>query len=192
MKLLLIVAAVAALIALIPYLRIFIKRLELYFRLRAYCRRKGCILLPTHTFWMFGSRRGRRCDFYIVSDFAVYSVKLWAMRSYHTELHITDDGSYFVRGYLAFAAGLLSRVPVDSKRRRLHICDFRPDFRDEWYIKPFYPVLLINPTCYEFRYNTNDGETVVGAGEMLHGMYIYTLSRLLGELDSIEQGMNWR
>ena len=53
-------------------------------------------------------------------------------------------------------------------------------------------MLLINPTCYEFRYNTNDGETVVGAGEMLHGMYIYTLSRLLGELDSIEQGMNWR
>ena len=72
MKLLLIVAAVAALIALIPYLRIFIKRLELYFRLRGYCRRKGFALQPTHTFWMFGSRRGRRCDFYIVSGFAVY------------------------------------------------------------------------------------------------------------------------
>ena len=178
---------IAAAIIAVPFVwcgvRILIKRLSLYFRLTSVCRKNGARLIPTHLLWMFGGRNGVTCDFYIEAPDTVYSVKLFPMHRYHTELHFTDDGKYYIRSFVAFAAGILTKLPVDSKRKTLTDYDLLHDFRSEWHMKRFCPVLLINPVCREIRYVTRNDSKILGAGEMVNGMHIYPLSRFLGGLE---------
>lgn len=177
----LIVAPILALPFIWCALRIFVKRLSLYFKLTSVCRKNDLNLIPTHTFWQFGGRKGGTCDFYIEAPDIVYSVKLIPMRSYHTELHFTDDGKYYIRSSVVLARG---NADVDSKRKTLTDYDFRYDFRSEWHMKRFSPVLLVNPICREIKYVSRNRSKILGAGEMVNGMYIYSLSRFLSELEA--------
>ncbi len=179
-----IIAVIAATPLLCIFLRIFCKRLTLRSRLAHKCKSLGAELVPTHRLWMFGQNGGAHCDFFIVGKRTVYAVKLFSVRRYHTELHFTDDGKYFIRSFVAFAAGMLSKTPVDSKRKAFAAVDFRQGSRQEWYMKKFTPVLLVNPMPYEIRYDTHDESRILGAGEVVGNMHIFSLSRFLGELDA--------
>lgn len=183
MKLLIIAVLVAAVIYLLPYIRLTVKRFGLARRLKAFCKKTGARLYKNHPLWMFGGSRGRACDFYIETGETIWAVKLFGMKRRTTELCFTDDRRYFIRSYIAFAAGMFSRVPLDSAKRVLPAYDFRAGFRDEWYVKRFKPVLLINPVCLQINY-VSDESRIVGAGEMLNDMYIYSSSRLISDIET--------
>lgn len=184
MKLLIFAVLIAAVIYLLPYIRVGIRRIMLAIKLSSLCERTGARLYKTHQLWLFGGSRGRACDFYIETGETVWSVKLFGMKRRTTELCFTDDRRYFIRSYIAFAAGMFSRVPLDSKKRELPAYDFRAGFRDEWYMKRFKPVLLVNPVCLQINYTSAGGNRIVGAGEILNDMYIYSSSRLISDIET--------
>ncbi len=174
--------AAVAVIAVIPFLyrlcRIFSKRMAMRSELMRTCKLRGLELLPTHSFWMFGRNGGAHCDFYLVGKRTAYAVKLFTTRSYHMELHFTDDGRYYTRKYLSFNAW-------DTRYRRLVAYDFREGLRPEWRMKEIVPVLLINPICREIDYVTRNVKMPLGAGDVVNNMRIYTISRLLEKLEAI-------
>lgn len=179
-----IIAAVAAAPFLYSRCRLFCKRVSMASKLRRACKANGSELIPTHALWMFGGRRGENCDFYIVGARTVYAVKLFPVNFYHTELHFTDDGKYFIRRYVAFAAGMLGMEPNDSRRRSIYAYDFKYKFQGEWYMKKVCRVLLVNPTPYEIRFDARDGSRILGAGDTADNMRIYTVSKLIARLEA--------
>lgn len=173
---------IATVIYLLPYIRVASRRILLVGKISSLCKRIGARLHKNHPLWLFGGSRGRACDIYIETDETAWSVKLFGMKRRTTELCFTDDRRYFIRSYIAFAAGMFARVPLDSKKRELPAYDFRAGFRDEWYMKRFKPVLLINPVCLQINYTSACGNRIVGAGEIMNDMYIYSSSRLMSDI----------
>ena len=178
--------SLVALIALCPYVRCLIKRLICMKKIKKTCRKKGYSLHPTHPFWFFGSRYAKRCDAYVETPNEVFAIKLFAIPKRHTVLVFKENGEYFVRRFLAFLSwGSSIRFPIDGRHHPLPLYDFRYEYQRTWEIKTPRRILLVNPVSMEFRRRPSHGsETILGAGDIVNGMEIHSLSRLLGEMES--------
>ena len=189
MKFLLLVLAFIALLWLFPFIRIFCKRLSLRRRLIAACNKNGWQLSPTHRFWYFGRKSDERCDFHIVTKHDVYSVKLFAVKRRSSTLVLTGGHGYFIRGYLGLIGiyGGAATIPLDGRRQVLPQYRFREGFDASWEIKHHHKILLLSPTPFEIRRIPQYGrEEIVGAGELVLDMHLYSLSRLLGRIEQLE------
>ena len=186
MEFLLIIITVTAVIILWPYVRIFLKRLEMATEISKCCKKNGYKLIKNHSLWIFGSKNGNKCDFYVETPNNVYSVKLWGMPNYKTKLCFTQDGKYYVKGYgiwLLFGGHFVGGT--SSRPRPVSNYDFRSNFREEWYIKNFIPVLLVNPVCADIMKEGKDKNLLpVVWGESVNGASIYKITRLIGELEA--------
>ncbi len=185
MELLLFTAVLLLLIACFPYFRIFVKRLLMRHKLRSVCRRKEFALIPAHRLWLFGSRNGRRCDFYIDTPNAVYAVKLFGILRHTNKLVFQRDGRYVIRRHIAFISSIAMSIvyPIDSDSKAFPPYNFRYRYRNEWYLKAHRSVLLLSPTCMEVRVATSTGEKVIGNRETFADMTLFSLSGLIGELE---------
>ena len=188
MEVCLFLAAVGMTIFLLPFVRIFWKRLTARRKIGGLCRRMGFSLHPTGRCWIFGRRMVKTCDFYVETPETVYAVKWFAMKKRGQYLIFTFDGTFRVRKFLNFASsrGGYARFFRDTKPQKLPDYDFRAGFRDEWYLKDVRTVLLLNPTCIEVHLNKVDRESLIGNGEAVAGMAMHTLSSFLGELERSE------
>lgn len=177
---------VIALIMLFPYIRCFFKRVICMAKIKRLCRKKRYQLHPTHPLWFLGNRRTQRCDCYIETPNEVFAVKLFGMSRRRTVLIFKENGEYVIRHFLAFLSyGSAIAYPLNSKPKRMPIYDFRFQYKNEWEIKTPRQVLLINPVSMEFRRQPqHGGEIIVGAGDIVNGMEIDSLSRLLSDLEN--------
>ena len=177
---------IVAVIALFPYIRCFFKRLKCMYKIKRLCRNKNYKIHATHPLWFLGSKHTKKCDFYIETANEVFAVKLFGMPRRRTILLFKENGEYFIRSFIAFAPyGSAIRYPIDSKAKPMPVYDFRYKYRDEWEIKTPRRVLLVNPVSMEYkRQPRHSGEITVGAGEIVNGMEIDSLPRLLGDLES--------
>ena len=182
MKTLLIAALAALIIFLFPYIRVIFKRVSLGIRIKKLCADGRVKLHKTRPLWLFGLRIGKKCDFCLETAGTIRAVKLFEMKSRRSELILTDDSEYIIRNYIAFAAGMFSRIPVDSAKKPLSI-DFRHDFHDEWYGKRFVPVLLVHPVCMQINYQSKSEQRIISAGETVNEMYIASLSKLISDIE---------
>ena len=183
------ILCIILLITLIPYLRIFCKRLSLCRRLHAACKRNGWTLHPAHKLWFLGRKNDARCDVHIVTKHDVYSVKLFAVMRRSSTLVLTGGRGYFIRGYLGLLGntGIMATIPLDGKRCVLPEYRFREGFDAAWEIKHHHKILLLSPTPFEIRRIPQHGrEEVVGTGELVLDMHLYSLSRLLGRMEQLE------
>ena len=158
----------------------------LYGQNKKVCRNKGYKIYPTHPIWFLGSKHAKKCDLYIETANEVFSIKLFGLPRRRTILVFKENGEYFIRSFIAFAPyGSAVRYPIDSKSKRLPLFNFRYKYRDEWEIKTPRNILLVNPVSMEFKRQPHHGsEITVGAGEIVNGMEIDSLPRLLGDLES--------
>ena len=174
------------LVVLYPYIRCLLKRLTCQRKIKKICRKKGYRLYATHLLWFLGNKHSKKCDLYIETDNEVFAVKLFSMPRRLSVLVMKENGYYFVRNYIAlmsYGAGI--RFPIDSKPKPMPAYDFRYRYRNEWEIKTPRHILLINPVSMELkRQPHHGGEVIVGAGNIVNGMEIDSLSRLLGDLES--------
>lgn len=180
-------AAVAAVILLAPRVRWLGKRIVLAVRLKRVCKKQQFSLHGAHAFWFLGGRGARRCDVYIETPTQVYAVKLFGVGRRRAVLVFKENGTYFVRHFLALLSnfGQAVRFPIESKPRRLIAYDFRVGYRDEWEIKTPRNMLLVHPVCMEIHRQPERGaEVILGAGDTVGGMEMVTLSRFLGDLES--------
>ena len=174
-----------ALIILFPYIRCFFKRCVCMKKIKKLCKRKGYRLCATHPLWFLGGKRSRRCDLYVECANEVFAIKLFGMPRRLSVLVIKENGEYFIRSFIAMVSyGGSVRFPIDGKPKRMPAYDFRYKYKEEWEIKTPRHILLVNPVSMELRRQPHHGgELIVGAGEIVNGMEIDSLSRLLGDLE---------
>lgn len=171
---------IIALIVFFPYIRCFFKRLKCAGKIKRLCQSKGYKIHATHLLWFLGSKHAKKCDFYIETANEVFAVKLFGMPRRLSILILKENGEYFIR---SFGGGI--RFPINGKPKPMPVYDFRYKYRDEWEIKTPRRVLLVNPVSMEFKRQPHHGsEITVGAGEIVNGMEIDSLPRLLGDLES--------
>ena len=167
------------------YIRCFFKRLTCMRKIKKLCRSKGYKMYPTHPLWFFGSKCAKKCDLHIETANEVFSVKLFGVPKRMSVLILKENGEYFIRGYVAmisFGQGI--RYPIDGKPAPMPAYDFRYRYRDTWEIKTPRRVLLVNPVSMEFLRQPHLGsEVCVDAGDIVNGMEIDSLPRLLGDLE---------
>ena len=168
------------------YIRCFCKRWVCMGKIKKVCRNKGYKIYPTHPIWFLGNKHEKKCDLYIETRNEVFSIKLFGMPRRRTILLFKENGEYFIRSFIAFAPyGSAIRYPIDSKAKPMPTYNFRYKYKEEWEIKTPRRVLLVNPVSMEFkRQPHHGGEVTVGAGEIVNGMEIDSLPRLLGDLES--------
>ncbi len=177
------VAAIAALIIVFSYARIFVKRITLLCKIRSHSKKSDVKLVPHGYFWWLGGRRGKSWDFAIEKHNEILIVKLFGMKKRSDVLYFIKGGSYMIRKHLALMAriGIATMIPVDSNIHTLKNYDFCKDAPNSWYTKTHRKILLIHPTCHEIRLKISENDIPhLGAGDMVEGMEIYSLSRLLG------------
>ncbi len=179
------IAALAALIALFPFIRCAFKRIFLVVKLKKACKKGGASLFPARFLWFFGTKRGRSCDFYIKTRREIISVKLFGTPRRHCELIFTYDGGYFIRNFVAVVApGGGFRYPLDGKRRKMPEYDLRHNFRADWELLTPRRILLVHPVCNEIKTRADNGrEAILGTGQYINGLEMQTLSRLIGEIN---------
>lgn len=184
MKFWLIVGCVVLLYLLYPIFRCFVKRMIGAAKLTRACRKMNYQLYKTHPLWFLGNKNGKACDFYLETPDCVYSVKLFGVPKYHTMLVFKANGDYFIRNHLAFVAwASFVKYDLNGKPKSLPKYDFRCGYREEWEIKTPRNILLIHPVAMEVRFQPRIGpEVIVGAGNVVNGMEIQSMSRFLGEL----------
>lgn len=177
---------IVAALLLIPYLRIFVKRILLIAKTRKCVKKSGARLVPAHSLWMFGRRRAKRCDFYIETKRTVYAVKLFSTKRRLSTLLFRNDGKYVIRNEFAiFSYWSAHKLSFDGLPHALPRYDFKYRFSEEWYLKDLVPVLLVHPICYQIQHNGKD----VTSGDMVNGIFVYSLSRLLSKIE-YEGGSN--
>ena len=193
MKFILLVLLFIALLWLFPFIRMFFKRLSLRRRLIAACKKNSWRLSPTHRFWYFGRKSDERCDFHIVTKHDVYSVKLFSVKYRRSALVLTGGRGYFIRGYLGLLGNtaVMARIPLDGPRQLLPQYRFREGFDASWEIKHHHKILLLSPTAFEIRRIPQHGrEEVLGTGDLVLDMNVYSLSRLLGRIGQLDGHMH--
>ena len=178
---------IIAVIALFPYICFLFKRLISVGKIKRICRNQGYIIHPTHPLWFLGSKNRNKCDFYIETANEVFAIKFFGMPSRLSILIIKENRDYFIRKYIVLLSKFAgTHFPVfDRKPKPLPIYDFRYQYKNEWESKTQRTILLVNPDPMEIRQLPQHGSEVsLGAGDMIYGMEIDSLSRLLGELES--------
>ena len=177
---------IIAFIILFPYIRCFFKRLKCASKISKLCHRKEYKLYPTHPFWFLGNKHTKKCDLYIETANEVFAIKLFGIPKRLSILILKENGEYFIRSFIAlisYGGGI--RFPINGKPKPMPAYNFRYKYRDEWEIKTPRHILLVNPVSMEFkRQPHHSGEITVGAGEIVNGMEIDSLPRLLGDLES--------
>ena len=180
------ICGIIALLFLFPHLRLFLKRISCMIKIKKLCASKRYDLHATHLFWFLGSKRSKKCDLYIETANEVFSIKLFGIPRRLSILILKENGEYFIRSFIAlisYGGGI--RFPINGKPKPMPVYDFRYKYRYEWEIKTPRRVLLVNPVSMEFkRQPHHGGEVTVGAGEIVNGMEIDSLPRLLGDLES--------
>ena len=193
MKFLLLVFAFTALLWLFPHIRIFCKRLSLCRRLTAACKKHGWTLSPAHRFWYFGRKNDARCDVHIVTKHDVYSVKLFSVPFRSSTLVFTGGYGYFIRRYLGLIGiyGGAATIPLDGRRQVLPQYRFREGFDALWETKHHHKILLLSPTPFEILRIPKEGkQQILGAGDLVLDMNVYSLSRLLGRIEQLDGHMH--
>ena len=197
-KLFLILLVISAVLWLLPFVRIVVKRMILFQKIKKTCRRHSWTLGGTHPLWFFGTNQNGICDFHIYTGRNLYSVKLFALRHRRSVLVFSDMWQYHIRYFLGLIGQFSSaRIPIDGKKKNLPAYRFRFGVEPAWETAVPHRILLLHPVCMEIRDTRRalkettllaNGETEVmlGAGSRVYDMQIYSLSRFLGRLEQDE------
>lgn len=178
--------AVIGFLVLFPFARWFFKRIILAIKLKNACKKCGAALIPTHTFWFFGGRKGRTCDFHVVTEKEVISVKLFQMLRHSSSLHFTESGEYFCEHCIIMLFGRFGgshSITTKTKPKVLPYYDFSFKLPDS--DKPQRKLLLINPVCSSFYIHSkknHSGTGLADIGDKLGDVELYALKPLIRHL----------
>lgn len=179
---------IVAVIALFPYICFLFKRLICMGKIKCVCRNKGYTLHATHSLWFLGSKNKNKCDLYIETANEVFAIKFFGMPNRLSILILKENGDYFIRKYIVLLSKFAgTHFPVfDRKPKPMPIYDFRYQYKNEWESKTPRHILLVNPDPMEIRQQPRHGREVsLGAGDIINGMEIDSLNRLLVNLKRV-------
>ena len=182
MKFVLFLFEIAIVVLILFYLRFFIKRILFFFRLRSACKKNGYRILPCKKMWLLGSRKDTRCDFHIVSDKEVLSIKFFDAPIKMCDLHFHENGLYFFKYIIP-----LYRFcpPFEGHLKELPVYDFNCEPEDPFKNQKRSNILLCHPSPNEVRANLRSGQLVLSPGdEIPHtGIVLFSAKALLTYLE---------
>ena len=159
----------------LPFCRWGIHRMCLKRRMKALCRKKGCMLHTSGPLWFLGTRYGKNADFALATETDVYAVKLFGVPRRHTALILHDEEKYSLRWMM----GLLLQVRFhgDSRPEPFPAYDFQavaPQLN-----VPRQNLLLINPCPMKMLYRNREGqEKGFVLGDSFQQMRILTIKEM--------------
>ncbi len=176
----------------LSYLRIAVKRLQLFLSIRTLCKRKGWTLFGTHRLWMFSPNGYQSCDFHLFTGAHLYCVKLFSVRYRRSVLCLCEGHRYYIRQFLGLVGMAASaRIPIDGKQRTMPQYNFRYRLKPEWDTAQVHNILLLSPVCMEVNTHGADRKKVIvaGMGDRYYDMQLYSRPRFLSrvELDNEKQ-----
>lgn len=186
MKTLIMILSIVLILFSVPYIRFFIKRIQLYIQIKKVCNKKKYRFHKNGNLWFLRNQYQGNCDFYIETKNEVFAVKLFcALKRFSQALIFTDENEYFIRDFTAVPTlGRGFRFPTDGKIKKVIKYNYRHRFKNEWEIKDPINVLLVNPVPHEIRrQHKNGSETILGNGDPIHGAQLYSLSGFLTILE---------
>ena len=126
---------------------------------------------------MLGRRRRNTCDFYIETENALFSVKLFTMLRKQSDLHIFCQGGYYVQH--SFSFWLWIGGTHETKPKQFPVYNFMYALPKGAEGKPLHPTLLVHPACLEIKKHIDINDTVTAyAGDLICGMYVQSLAGL--------------
>ncbi len=186
------IAIIVIFIGLMPYFRVFCKRLSFYRRLTKICRKRNFTITGTHFGWLFSPWWYRRYDFLVEEDHVLYPVKFFANRRKVDKLVFASENSFYrVRRVVLIGRMVptMAGMEIPSRIRTMPDYDFSIE-RDVWDTYEIKPILLLHPVCMEVRRDhrtsLGDESQTMGSWDRLGHMYICTSSRFLDELATFE------
>ena len=182
MKFVLFLIAITSFVLILFYLRFLIKRILFFFRLRRTCKKNGYRILPCKKMWLLGSRKDTRCDFHIVSDKEVLSIKFFDAPIKMCNLHFHESGLYLFEYIIP-----LYRFcpPFEGNLKKFQNYDFTSCLDNEFQHKKQTKILLCHPSPNEVRANLRSGQLVLSPGdEIPHtGIVLFSAKALLTYLE---------
>ena len=152
---------VGILLVIFLLLRWFFKRKRLIRNLKKAAKRAGAkCRLTTLRFWL-PTNRGKRCDFVVECEDAIYSIKVLGLFQKYCDLHFWNSREYATRKYL-FHWQIDQATPLgskDTRHKRLDI-DFEADVPADS-TKKHVCFYLLYPTNSPIKITKNDGNTIV-------------------------------
>jgi len=171
-----------------PYIRCFLKRMSLLFKIKRVCQKKGYCLCKTHLFWFLGGKKGKNCDCMIETEEERFAVKLFGIPRRRRVLVFMENKEFFIRRSLLlvgiFGNGCL-RIweAFDGKAKSFPEYEFSLDDKATPNDKVLRRILLVNPVPMDMLRQVENGmEIVVSPGDVVYGMEIASLSWLLKQL----------
>ena len=175
-----------------PYIRYLFKRLNCLFKIKRVCRTKGYRLQGMHRFWFLGGNQRKTFDCTIETAEELVVIKLFGVVRRKRVLVFTENRSYFTR---AFSGALLAFVEsFDSRVKTIPEYELVGD--ESLNGKPVRKILLVNPVPLDMQMKgaqdnarvagidrilqaENRKETTISPGDVIYGMEVANLSRLL-------------
>ena len=130
----LILALILGLVIFSGYPRLFLRRVNMYIKIKSLCKRKRFSVVGAKRIWLLGGRRNGNNDFYIETPRKVYSIKLFGCRKKNASLIFDNEGGYIIRNYLAFVGNTGARavMSMESKRKSFPRYNFYKNFQNNW------------------------------------------------------------
>ena len=183
-----IIGAIIAILVLIPFIRMFFKRLSLRKKITKLCQKRGYRLIPTHKCWFFGGKWGKTCDLHIETEREILSIKLFGTLRRSTLLYFCPEHEFYaVICIMQLVSPRGGSVPITFKTRQKKLPDYDYSFILPATEKKQRRLLLINPVCGEYTNYTQrelGNNTVADIGSMIWDSELYSLSPLLNHLDN--------
>ena len=179
----LIILAVVAFFAILPFVRLVFKRISMVIKLKKACKKCGAKLIPTRKLWFFGGRKCKSCDFHVETEKEIISVKLFQMLRRSSSLHFTKNEEYYCEHCVIMLFGRYGgshSITVKTKPRLIPDYDF--SYKLPQTDKPKRKLLLINPVCTSFFIHSKEKHHEQGRadiGDRLGDIELYALKPLI-------------
>ena len=175
-----------------PYVRYICKRLNCLCKIKRACKSKGYLLQGLHRFWFLGGNQRKAFDCTIETEEELLVIKLFGVARRKRVLLFTEDRKYFTRAF----SGVLLRLVESFDSSAKSIPEYAFECNESANGKKVRKILLVNPVPLDMQMKgvqdnarvagidrilqaENRTETTISPGDVIYGMEVANLSRLL-------------
>lgn len=177
-------AMVIIILLLVPVFRFLCKRLSALIAIRKVCKQHGYRYVSVNRFVLFSGMKRKNCDFYIISDRSIYSVKIAGMFCKGSCINFINETTYAVKIVLLRFASSYHSILFKEKTKSPF--DFKYRYPEYAYDRVFVPILLYCPVAMRITKTSGTATRQVGNGDDIDECVFYTKSGFIKRLNHDE------
>ena len=180
MEFIFILIIIIVIIISLGYLRVFIKRLSFYIRLKKTCKKNNVLIHKNSLLWLWGLTQEHGCDFYIEAKKNIYSIKIFTTYNKKHGLIFLDSETYKWQKPVG-------RSSYDTKDKKLRQINFTYKAIEAFRNKQITPYLLISPAIKNIylENRAKNFRQAIGELEFIKYFFIISQVKLLEKIKSM-------